>query len=116
MISLPLGNYNMITTATVRSCPKCRLYAANMYMLEPASAAIGCYIVSNTPHIIRKSKPFLSCRPKKWVKRHKVALTDAFVDEFAQFVLDQMNHIHATPTQVLLICIFYVLIVCLAFL
>lgn len=96
------------------SCMRCKFYSFHILMLEPASAAIGCYIVSKAPKILGRPG-----RNKVWVKRHRAQFADLVVDEFSPFVLDQLNsiiHYHATPIQIFLICSFLVCIVCLGLL
>ena len=97
------------------TCLGCVMYSANLKMLEPASMAVGCYIASKVPHILRR-KPCLR-RSGVWLKHNREELSDVCTDELTQLAVDHINdiHYHVTPTQLLFICLFYALLIGLSF-
>jgi len=70
----------------------------NVYMIEPATATIAIYLLSNTNRInpyLLKRRPFhYKKKLCKWICKNKHTVIDVGVDELADHIFDISNNIH----------------------
>jgi hypothetical protein len=67
-------------------------------MIEPATASIAVYLLTNTnkikPTILRKEPFYYKKKMCKWIKKNKHLMLEVGIDEFSDFIFDVTNYIH----------------------
>jgi len=93
----------------------------NTVMIEPTTASIAIYLLSKS-HIIdnsnkkllRKNPIFAKKKLCKWIKKNKHTLIETSIDEFSEYILDNINLFHIN-LSIPLILYFAALIIIILF-
>ena len=85
----------------------------NVQMLEPVSAAIGCYIISKMHKMLDKR---ICKRGPMWLRRNKFELASASMDEISEMVVNQINYMchHLTSMDLACVCVMYAVLLLVA--
>ena len=92
------------------------MFINSLKMIEPATASIAVYLLSNTnkirPNILKKEPFFYKKKICKWVKKNKHLMLEIGMDEFSDLMFDITNYIHIPiPTLTLTLTIYWIIII-----
>lgn len=79
------------------------------YMIEPATASIGLYIIAKSPRTITKTHKYFNRNPLlvkkkicKWILKHHEPLKDTIIDEYNDYLINILNSVNINPSIFLL--------------
>lgn len=96
------------------------MFITNLKMIEPATASIAVYLLSNTnkikPIIFKKKPFFYKKKICKWIKKNKHLMIEVGIEEISDFIFDVANYIHfpipiSVPTITLALTLYWIIII-----
>ena len=75
----------------------------NTVMIEPTTASIAVYLLLRSPNInnnrlIKRNPLYIKKKFCRWVKKNKHTILETTIDEFSDYVMDNINIFHINPS------------------
>jgi hypothetical protein len=90
------------------------MFISSLRMIEPATASIAIYLLSNTnkikPTVLKKEPFYYKKKMCKWIKKNKHLILEIGMDEFSDFIFDITNNIHI-PVPMIAITLYWILLI-----